>query len=106
MLAKLIAVAVSGLIAAFALNGVPPYTGPYPLLEHDHGAPMSSWRPLTRRPRLSVLFIGNSFTFTHDIPAQIVNLASADAHTPFNLEVSASTIPGAHCCRPGRRAMR
>ena len=83
-----------GLIAAVALDGVPPYTGPYPLLEHDHAAPMTSWRPLANRSRLSVLFIGNSFTFTHDIPAQVVNLASADAHAPVQLEVSASTIPG------------
>ena len=94
MLGKIMAVAVLGWLSAMALNVAPPYTGPYPLQEHDHAAPMISWRLLASRPKLSVLFIGNSFTFTHDIPAQVANLASGDAHAPVQLEISASTIPG------------
>ncbi len=94
MLGKVVALVIGGCLSVIVLDAAPPFTGPYPLQNHDHAAPMRSWRALAKRPVVSVLFIGNSFTFTHDIPAQLVNLASSDARSPVDLEVSASTIPG------------
>ncbi len=95
MILKLVGGLVGLALPVMMLDLAPPYTGPYHLQDKDHDRPMVSGRLLARKPMLSVLFIGNSFTFTNDIPAQVVNLAAADPGSPLQLSVSSSTIPAA-----------
>jgi hypothetical protein len=93
---KLSAALLGCAVAVAAFDGLPPYTGPYPLQDRDHAAPMSSSRlELKPKPVVDILFVGNSFTFTGDMPAQLVNIAASDPSARVGLRVSAATIPGA-----------
>ncbi|MGA2905399.1 MAG: hypothetical protein ABSD98_16350, partial [Candidatus Korobacteraceae bacterium] len=45
---------------------------------------------------ISILFIGNSFTYINDIPGKLIQIASSDASNTIQLEVSSVTKGGAH----------
>jgi hypothetical protein len=45
---------------------------------------------------VSILFIGNSFTYVNDIPGMVVQVASSDATNRVRLEVNSVTRGGAH----------
>jgi hypothetical protein len=44
---------------------------------------------------VSILFIGNSFTFGNDLPGMLVQVASSDATNKVQLEVHSATVGGA-----------
>ncbi len=93
---KLSAALLGCAVAVAAFDALPPYTGPYPLQDRDHATPMNSiGLALKQKPVIDILFIGNSFTFTGDMPAQLVNIAASDGRAPARLRVSAATIPSA-----------
>jgi hypothetical protein len=93
---KLSAALAGCAVAVTAFDALPPYTGPYPLQDRDHPAPMrSAGLALKPKPVVDILFVGNSFTFTGDMPAQLVNATASDDSAPVQLRVSASTLPGA-----------
>ena len=87
------AVAASA-IAALLLAACSP-SGEYPLLDHDHDGAMRSRAASHVAKPVSLLFIGNSFTFTNDLPAMLVNIASSDPAGDPGLEVQASTVAAA-----------
>jgi hypothetical protein len=77
-----------------------PDGGKYPRLDHDHDDLMISDAPSGART-LTVLFLGNSFTFTNDLPAMLVDIASSDPGAPVRLQVkaitkSSETLKGLH----------
>ena len=103
MLLKLSAAVLLIIASAIFIDAAPPFTGPYPLRSADHERPMIS-RDLTfRKQTRDVLFIGNSFTFFGDAPAQLVNLASSDGESPLRLRVSAVTASDASLAQDWRR---
>jgi hypothetical protein len=71
-----------------------PFGPPYPRLERDHDQLMVS-RTAKAGRSLTVLFVGNSFTFRNDLPAMLVNLASSDPGNPIRLQVKGETHPDA-----------
>jgi hypothetical protein len=68
--------------------------GAYPRLPRDHDALMVSKTPKPAST-VTVLFVGNSLTFTNDLPAMLVNLASSDPGDTVRLQVKAVTFPDA-----------
>jgi hypothetical protein len=91
----------AGLAAALLLAAVLivkrapwPFGPPYPRLEHDHAELMVA-RPAKAGRTLTVLFVGNSFTYRNDLPAMLVNLASSDPGNATGLQVQAVTYPDA-----------
>ena len=88
------------LLAAAALTllgwrAYPRLTGIYPLAEADQSEALVSRRHAATEKTIDVLFIGNSFTFTHGMPAMLVNLASGDPANPVRLRVWTVTRGGA-----------
>ncbi len=77
-------------VGAFQL----PRIGRYQLQDHDHDEIMTSSTHATSRT-IRVLFVGNSLTFVHDVPAMLVNIASSDRANTTRLEVKAETYPNA-----------
>jgi len=73
----------------------PSLTGIYRLEPWDHSLGLVS-RPVPATERtVDVLFIGNSFTSSHAMPAMLVNLASTDPANPVRLRVWTVTRGGA-----------
>jgi hypothetical protein len=68
--------------------------GAYRRLQHDHDELMVS---KTAKPAstVTVLFVGNSLTYTNDLPAMLVNVASSDPENTVRLQVKAETFPNA-----------
>jgi hypothetical protein len=50
----------------------------------------------TPKQTVSILFIGNSFTYTNDLPAMLVQVASSDSTNTTQLEIQSVTRTGAH----------
>ena len=69
-----------------------PRMGRYPLQDHDHDEIMTSSTPSPSRT-ITILFVGNSLTFVHDVPAMLVNIASSDRANTTRLAVKADTYP-------------
>lgn len=44
---------------------------------------------------VSILFVGNSFTYVNDMPGKLIQIASSDATNKIQLEVSSVTKGGA-----------
>jgi hypothetical protein len=61
----------------------------------DHADVMTSGMTANTRRTVSVLFVGNSFTATNDLPVMLVNIAAADPGNTVQLAVKAVTYPGA-----------
>lgn len=90
----LIAALVLALGFLATLN-MPRFGGRYMLRDWDHGDVMTSGvTPQTKRS-IAILFVGNSFTASNDLPAMLVNIAAADLGNPVQLSVKAVTHPGA-----------
>ena len=70
-------------------------SGQYPLQDHDHDGVMRSRAASHLAKPVSVLFIGNSYTFTNDLPAMLVNIASSDPAGDPGIEVQARTVGAA-----------
>ncbi len=90
-------IVVLGLIltALVAWLAYPALTGTYRLEPWDHALALASRpNPATDRT-VDILFIGNSFTFSHAMPAMLVNLASKDPANPARLRVWTVTRGGA-----------
>jgi hypothetical protein len=68
--------------------------GAYRRLQNDHEGLMVS-RTAKPASTVTVLFVGNSLTFTNDLPAMLVNLASSDPGNTVRLQVQAVTYPDA-----------
>jgi hypothetical protein len=69
--------------------------GRYARQNWDHAEVMTSRSIRDGEKTLSVLFVGNSFTFFNDMPAMLVNLAASDCATAAPLVVRTVTAPGA-----------
>jgi hypothetical protein len=74
---------------------VPRFGGRYLLRERDHSAVMTSGVTPSTRRTVAVLFVGNSLTFSNDMPAMLVNIAASDPGNTTQLAVKAFTYPGA-----------
>jgi hypothetical protein len=83
-----------GLLVGAAILAAPP-RGRYPLLDHDHDEVMVSQTAAAPTRTISVLFVGDSLTFVHDVPAMLVNIASSDPANTTRLDVKAVTWPSA-----------
>lgn len=46
---------------------------------------------IRKMPKLEILFVGNSYTFTNDLPHMIANVAASDPAHPVNIEVGMFT---------------
>ena len=69
--------------------------GRYALQDQDHDEIMTSVTASAPQRTISVLFVGNSLTFVHDVPAMLVNIASADPQNTTQISVQAVTRGGA-----------
>jgi hypothetical protein len=49
----------------------------------------------TNNPEISILFVGNSYTFRNDLPGMILQLAKSDVNLPFSISVRSVTVGGA-----------
>jgi hypothetical protein len=91
-------VLIIALVAALSVLGwlnLPRLGGRYWLRDSDHAEAMTSGTTPATTRRIGILFVGNSFTFTNDLPAMLVNLAAADEGDPTALTVKAFTYPDA-----------
>ena len=87
-------VALVAALAVLATINAPRFGGRYMLRDSDHADVMTSGvTPKTTRT-ITILFVGNSFTSTNDLPAMLVNIAAADPDNPVQLAVKAVTVPG------------
>lgn len=90
---------IVALILAFGFLGalqVPRLGGRYMLQESDHTDVMMSGRTAQTQRTIRIVFVGNSFTFTNDLPAMVVNIAASDAGNTTELAVKAFTREDAH----------
>lgn len=65
--------------------------GRYSLEGQDHDEIMTSNTGSAPDRTVTVLFVGNSFTFVHDVPAMLVDIACADPQNTTRLDVQAIT---------------
>ncbi len=85
------------LLVALVIVGEPQlyrFGGRYILRNADHEEVMISAAAAPLKI-VRVLFVGNSLTFTNDLPAMLVNIASSDPANHTQLEVNAETYPDA-----------
>jgi hypothetical protein len=83
------------LVALLGWQAYPRLAGIYPLKPWDQPQELVSRRIPATEKTVDVLFIGNSFTSTHAMPAMLVNLASSDPANPVRLRVWTVTRGGA-----------
>lgn len=95
MLRLALIAALTALLGVILLQRLPSLGGAYPLQGHDHADLMVAHTPAGKARVLRILFVGNSLTFTNDMPAMLVNIASSDPGNATQLEVQAKTYPGA-----------
>lgn len=90
-------IAILGLILAalVAWLAYPTLIGTYRLEPWDHALALASRPNAATQRTLDVLFVGNSFTSSHAMPAMLVNLASKDPANPVRLRVWTVTRGGA-----------
>jgi len=92
-------VLVIALVIALGFLGwlqLPRLGGHYMLRESDHSEIMTSGETAQTKKNVTILFVGNSFTFVNDLPAMLVNIAAADPGNTTQLAVKAITYPDAH----------
>jgi hypothetical protein len=96
MLRIVLIVALVIALSFLAVLNAPRFGGRYVLSDWDHDDVMTSGvTPKTTRT-VTVLFVGNSFTSTNDMPAMLVNIAAADPDNPVQLSVKAFTRAGSN----------
>ena len=92
---KFLGAALAAALVALGVIELRKEHGRYARQNSDHAEVMTS-RPIREGEKtLSILFVGNSFTFDDDMPAMLVNLAASDCATAPPLAVKAVTSPGA-----------
>lgn len=69
--------------------------GRYLLEKHDHADIMVAGPETGTSKRVRVLFVGNSLTFTNDLPGMLANIAASDPGNTVRLEIQAKTYPNA-----------
>jgi hypothetical protein len=96
MLRIVLIVALAVALSFLAAMNAPRFGGRYILSDWDHDDVMTSGATPATTKTVTILFVGNSFTSTNDLPAMLINIAAADPGNPVQLTVKAFTRPGAN----------
>jgi hypothetical protein len=70
------------------------FGGAYFLQDNDHAEIMAS-HPAGATKTLSLVFVGNSYTYVNDMPGMLANIAASDKSSPVALQIKAITYPNA-----------
>ena len=95
MLRIVLLIAVTGALAYPASQNLWRLGGRFILEDHDSAEVMVA--PAARAPvrTVTVMFVGNSLTFVHDMPGMLANLAASDPRNDTELRIRAFTGSGA-----------
>jgi hypothetical protein len=95
MLRFLLLIAVTAALAYPVSQNLWRLGGRFILEDHDHAEVMVA--PAARAPARSVtvMFVGNSLTFVHDMPGMLANLAASDRWNATELRIKAFTASDA-----------
>jgi hypothetical protein len=95
MLRALLLLALAGALVILALPNLWRLGGQFILHNHDHAEVMVA-RPSQPPVRtVTVMFVGNSLTFVHDMPGMLANIAASDPGNGVELRIKAFTAPNA-----------